>query len=62
VFPFRVVEHLNVIEHIAPCIFTAALGSPPDTLSLEQVEEALCNGVVMAVTAPAHGVLQIVMP
>lgn len=53
-FPFRVVEHLDVIEHIAPRIFAAAIGSPPNTLSLEQVEETFYDGVIMAVATPAH--------
>lgn len=54
VFPFRILEHLDVIEHMAPCIFAAAIGSPPNTLSLEQVEETFYDGVFVAVATPAH--------
>lgn len=36
------------------------VGAAPDPLALEQVEEALGDGVIMALTAPAHGMLQVV--
>jgi len=50
----RVIEHLNVIEHILACLLAGRVGSPPDTLALEQLEEALGHGIVSAVAAAAH--------
>ena len=44
-----VVEHLDVVEHILPGIVTGFVGPAPYPLPLEQVEEALGDGVVMAV-------------
>ena len=59
-FALRVVEHLYVIEHVLPCVFAGPVGSAPDPLALEQVEEALGNGVVMTVAAADHRMLKIV--
>ncbi len=56
-----VVEHLDVIEHILASFLPCPIGPTPDPLALEQVEEALGHSIVMAVTAPAHRVNQIVV-
>lgn len=48
------------IEHLLPGVFARLVGPPPDPLALEQVEEALRNGIVMAVAAAAHRMLKIV--
>ena len=37
----RVVEHLDVIEHILAGFVPRSIGPAPDPLPLEQVEEAL---------------------
>ncbi len=58
----RVVEHLDVVEHILARFVPCSIGPAPDPLALEQIEEALGHGIVMAVAAPAHGVNQIVVP
>ena len=58
----RVVEHLDVIEHVLAGFVARAIGPAPDPLAFEQVKEALDHGIVMAVAAPAHGVNQIVVP
>ena len=56
----RVVEHLDVIEHVLPGFFAGPIGSPSDPFPLEQVEEAFGHRVVVAVSSTAHGVLKIV--
>ena len=56
----RVVEHLDVVEHILPGFGPGLVGPAPDPFALEQVEEALGNGIVVAVPAPAHRMFQIV--
>ena len=53
-FAFEIIEHLDVIEHVLPCIGARFLGPAPYPLALEQVEEAFGDGVVMAVPAPAR--------
>lgn len=61
-FTLRIIEHLDVIEHVLPRFLAGSIGSPSDPLALEQVEEALGDGIVMAVPSAAHGVLKIVGP
>ncbi len=57
---FRVIKHLDVIEHISTCFFTSAVGFPSDAFALQQLEKAFCHGVVVTVTAPAHATDQVV--
>lgn len=47
---FRVIKHLDVIEHISTCFFTSAVGFPSDAFALQQLEKAFCHGVVVTVT------------
>lgn len=56
----RVVEHLDVIEHVLPGFFAGPIGSPSDPFPLGEVEEAFGHRVVVAVSSAAHGVLKIV--
>lgn len=62
VFAGRVVEHLDLVEHILARFIPRSIGPAPDPLALEQVEEALDHGIVLAIPTPAHGVSQIVVP
>lgn len=55
-----VVKHLNVAKHIAACFLPGCIDVPADPLSLEQLEEAFCHSVVMAVASSAHAWLQVV--
>ena len=57
---FWIVEHLDVIEHILPGFGAGLVDAPAYALALEQVKEALGDGIVVTVPAPAHRVLQIV--
>ncbi|MFT5005821.1 MAG: hypothetical protein ACI8YI_001435, partial [Paracoccaceae bacterium] len=61
VFAFRIVEHFDIVEHIAPCIFSGFVCSPPNALPFQQVEEAFGNGVVVEISATAHTVFQMMM-
>ena len=61
-FALRIAVHLDVVEHILSGVGSCLLGSASYPLLLEQVEEALSNGLVVTVPAPAHRVFQIVMP
>ena len=58
----RVIEHLDVIEHILPGFLAGSIGPPSDPFTLEQVEEALGDGIVVTVPSAAHGMLKIVGP
>ena len=60
-FALRIAEHLDVVEHILSGVGSCLVVSASYPLSLEQVEEALGNGIVVTVPAPAHRVFQIVM-
>ena len=60
-FGLRIVEHLDVVEHILSGVGSCLVGSASYPLSLEQVEEALGNGIVVTVPVPAYRVFQIVM-
>lgn len=59
-FTLRAVEHLDVVEHILLRFVAGFVGSAPYSFPLEQVEEAFGNGVIVAVTAAAHGMFQVV--
>ena len=58
----RVVEHLDIIEHVLPGLFACFIGASPDALARERREEALGDSIIMAVSPAAHGVFQIVSP
>tara|TARA_R100000963_G_C4553072_1_gene45173 strand:- start:124 stop:348 length:225 start_codon:yes stop_codon:yes gene_type:complete len=51
VLALRVVEHFDVVEHVPPGFLARPVSPTPDPLALEQVEEALCDGIVMAVAS-----------
>jgi hypothetical protein len=61
VLALRVVEHLDVLEHVLPCGFAGKVGSAADALALEKLEEAFRNRVIMAVSPAAHTCVQIVL-
>jgi hypothetical protein len=50
----RVVEHFDIVEHILPGFGSGPVGLAPYPLSLQQVEEALRDSIVMTVSASAH--------
>jgi len=56
-----VIEHLDVVEDIDPGLIARRIDLSANTLSLEQLQEALCDCVVMAVAAPAHAAHQVVI-
>ena len=55
-----VIEHLDIIEHIPSSLVTCFVNPAANPLSVEQIEEAFNDGVVVAVTPPAHRMLKIV--
>lgn len=50
----RVVEHLDVVEHVRGCGGPGRVDPPLDPLLLQDAEEALGHRVVVAVAATAH--------
>ena len=60
VLAFRVVKHLDVIEHIGPGILPCAVDLPLDSLPLQQLKEALSHGIVVTVAASTHAGNQVV--
>jgi hypothetical protein len=61
VLALRVVEHLDVVEHVLPRGFAGQVGASSDAFPLAGLEEAFRDRVVMAVAAAAHAGLQIVL-
>ena len=57
---FWVVEHLDVIEHIAASILPCVVDFSLNPFPLQKLEKALGYGVVMTVTSSAHTGLQVV--
>src|SRR5690606_1236874 len=49
-----VVEHFDVVEHIAPGGRARQVDPPLDSLAFEQLEEALGHRVVVAIAAATH--------
>jgi hypothetical protein len=62
VAPLGVVEHLDVVEDVSASVVARGIDLAADALALEQLEEALGHGVVVAVAAPAHAADQVVVP
>ena len=61
VAPLGVIEHLDVVEDIDAGIAACGVDLLADALALEQLEEALGHGVVVAVAAPAHAADEVVV-
>ena len=54
----RVIEHLDIIEHIPSSLVTCFVNPAANPLSLEQIEETFNDSVVVAVTPAAHRSLE----
>ena len=61
-FAFRVIEHFDVIEDILSCLLAVFVCPTTDAFTFEQIKEALGNGIVMAIAAPAHRMFNVVGP
>ena len=59
--PLWVVEHLDVVEDIGLGGIARRIDLAADAFALEQLEEALGHGVVVAVAASAHAGDQLVV-
>ncbi|MFT6558346.1 MAG: hypothetical protein ACJAYR_002216 [Sneathiella sp.] len=49
-----IVKELDVIKHILASLFTGCIGLSSDPLSLQQLKEALGNGIVTTIAPTAH--------
>ena len=56
-----IVEALDVIEYVSSGLVSSEVVSAIDTLTLEQGEEALHGGIVLAISASAHAALNTVL-
>ena len=54
-FAFWIIKHLNIIEYILSGFVPRFVKPAANPLSLEQIEEAFGDSVVVAVAASAHG-------
>jgi hypothetical protein len=57
----RVVEHLDVVEGVSPCLISGFVDFASDAFAFQEVEEALGDGVVVTVSAATHAVFKIVL-
>ena len=51
---FLIVEHLDVVEDVLPGVIPDCIGLALDALTLQQLEEALNNSIVVTVSTPPH--------
>ena len=58
-FAFRVIEHFDVVEDVLSGVLTGFVKATPDAFAFEQVEEAFCDSVVMAVSTPTHRMFKV---
>jgi hypothetical protein len=61
VFAFRGVEHLEVVDHVPSCVVARRVCAPSDPLPFQKLEEALGNGVVVTIFAPAFAGFEIAL-
>lgn len=54
-------EHLNVLEHVMSSVVSCQVDLTPDAFPFQKLEEALGDGIVMAVAASAHAAFQVVL-
>ena len=57
---FWVVEKLDIIKHVVSGGFPVPVDFPAYPLALQQIEKALCDRIVIAITTAAHAGFQIV--
>ena len=57
----RVVEQLEVFEHVLPGGVAGRVGPTPDPFALQKLEKAFGDGVVVAVAAPAHAGVKVML-
>ena len=55
---FRIVEHLDVVEDILPGVIPGCRGLALDALTLQQLEVAFSDSIVVTVSTSAHACFQ----
>jgi predicted dinucleotide-binding enzyme len=60
-FALRIIEHLDVVENILPCVVSGFVNPEAATLALQEVEGAFCDRVVVTDSAAAQAVFEIVV-
>ena len=50
----RIVEALDIVEHIGPCLIPRPVGFSRDAFGFQRREEAFHRSIVPAVAGPAH--------
>ena len=61
VFALRVVEKLDIVEHVMAGFFAGFILSPADAFAFDQVEEAFRHRIIPTVASAAHALCQIVL-
>jgi hypothetical protein len=58
---FSIVEHLDVLKQVGPGFLARPIANTVHAFSLENAEEALDGGIVIAVTGTAHAACDAVL-
>ena len=56
-----IIEHLDVVEYVLLRFVSGFVSYAPYTFTLQEIEEAFCNSIVMTVAPAAHAVFEIVL-
>ena len=59
---YQFIEYLNLIKQFLSRVFPDIVGPSSNTLPFEQLEEALGYRIVVAISATAHAVGEVVRP
>ena len=58
---FRIAEHLNAFEHVMSSVVSCQVDLTPDAFPFQKLEEALGDGIFMALAASAYSGFQIML-
>ena len=56
-----IIEHLDVVEHVVPCVLSGFVRPATNAFAFEQVEETFRDSVIMTISTAAHAVFKIVV-
>jgi len=56
---FWVVKEFDIVEDILPSMLAGGIGFPSDAFPLQELEETLCNRIIIAITSSTHAGFQI---
>jgi hypothetical protein len=61
VFALQILEDLDLVELVLPCGCSGQVFAATDAFALQELEEALRHGIVVAIPSSAHSGVEIVL-